>query len=413
MSQDHQVFIGRQPILDRGCRIAAYELLFRDSQTASVASFADRDLAAARVIVNTFASAGLDAVIGGADAYLNLTAQIFQDETLLALPKDRVVLEILETVEPVPTVAARCRELRERGYRLALDDYVMKDPREALLPHVDVVKVDVLAVGMKNLPRLVSRLRRAGVKLLAEKVEDRTQYERCRKLGFDLYQGYFFARPTVLTSKTIDPARATVLRVIEQLTADVEVDELADTIKQNPDLGVNLLRLVNSAAMGRALSVASVAEAVAYLGRRQLRRWLTLLLFAGADADSASSALLQTAAVRGRLMEGIVALARETPDREAEDRAFLVGMLSLVDALLNVPRESLLEGMSLEAEIREALLHGSGELGDFLAIAEGIEVLDVPSLVKRLDRHGIDAAELRRAQLDAYVWVHGLSAEAA
>ena len=263
------------------------------------------------------------------------------------------------------------------------------------------------------LPRLVSRLRRHEVSLLAEKVEDREQFERCHKLGFDLFQGFFFARPTVMTGRKMDPARAVVLRLIEQLSADADVTDLAETIKQNAELGVNLLRLVNSAAMGRSVSVASVTEAVAYLGRRQLRRWLMLLLFAGADADATTSVLLQTAAVRGRLMERIVGLARETPDRDAEDRAFLVGMLSLVDALLNVPRDELLDGMSLEDDIRDALLRGEGELGDYLAMAEGIEVLDVPGLVKLLDRYELDAGALRSALLDAYAWVHGLTAVAA
>ncbi len=418
MSGDRDIFIGRQPILDRHGRVAAYELLFRDSATATFASIDDYDVAAVRVIVNTFARMGVDAVLGGkADAFLNLTETVFHDEMLEALPKERVVLEILETVKPGPRVAARCSALRRLGYRLALDDYVLRDPREPLLERVDLVKVDILDVGMKDLPRLVSRLRRNDVLLLAEKVEDREEFERCKQLGFDLYQGYFFSKPTVVSGKAIDPARATVLQAIEQLSADVDSEPLADTIKQNADLGLNLLRLVNSAAMGRAVNVASVAEAVAYLGRRQLRRWLTLLLFAGADSEPGSSALLQTAAVRGRLMENIVGLAsRESDphsDRQVADRAFLVGMLSLADALLGVPRTELLETMSLEPEIHAALLHGEGDLGAFLAIAEGIERLDVPEISKHLDRYELGTPELRQALLDAYVWVNGLSAEAA
>jgi EAL and modified HD-GYP domain-containing signal transduction protein len=412
MSLD-KVFIGRQPILDRRCRLTAYELLFRDSATARTAAIDDYEKAAARVIVSTFATVGAKTVLGGMDGFLNMPAQIFQDEALEALPPEHVVLEVLETVEPGPAIVSRCRQLREWGYRLALDDYVWKDPRESLLEYVDYVKVDVQDVAKRDLPRLVGKLRRRSVMLLAEKVEDREQYERCRKLGFDLYQGYFFARPTIVSSPTVDPARAVVLHLIQQLTADADVSELSETIKQNVDVGVNLLRLVNSAAMGRSVRVASVSEAIAYLGRKQLRRWLTLLLFAGADADASTSALLQTAAVRGRLMEGIVGLAREVPDRDAEDRAFLVGMLSLVDALLNIPREVLLEEMDLEDEIRDALLGGGGELGDFLAIAEGVEVLDVTSLTKLLDRYGIGVAELRHALLDAYVWVSGLDAQAA
>ena len=410
MSRD-QVFIGRQPILDRQRRIAAYELLFRASAEANSAVIEDFRTAAARVIVNTFASVGMNSVLGGVDGFLNLTEDMLHDEAILALPAEHVVLEVLETVEPTPAVAARCRQLRELGYRIALDDYVWKDPRESLLDTVDCVKVDLLAVSASDLPRLVSRLRRSSVSLLAEKVEDEAMYERCRALGFDLYQGYFFARPTIVSGQTLDPARTIVLRLLQQLSGEVEVEEIADTFKQNADLGVNLLHLVNSAAMGRRHKVASVVEAVAYLGRRQLRRWLTLLLFAGGDAQAGSSALLQTAAIRGRLMERIVDLAHAAPDSDRRDRAFLVGMLSLVDALLNIPREQLLEEMNLEDEIRDDLLAGSGELGDYLAIAEGVERMDVPSLVKLLDRYEVSVDELRSAQIDAYEWVQGLGSE--
>lgn len=409
MSHD-QVFIGRQPILDRHQRIAAYELLFRQSADAKTAVFDDQLTAATRVIVNTFASIGVGSVLGRLNGFVNVTQELFHSESVEALPPDRVVIELLETIEPDEAVVARCRELRGRGYKLALDDYVADDPRASLVELVDYVKVDVLAVADEQLPRVVSMLQRQGLRLLAEKVEDTDMFERCRDLGFDLFQGFYFARPTVVTGKPADPARSVILRLLQQLSADAEVDELSQSFKQNADLGLNLLRLVNSAAMGRKHKVATVSEAVAYLGRRQLRRWLTLLLFAGTDGLG-GGALLQTAAVRGRLMELLFA-ARGESDRELQDRAFLVGMLSLVDALLGVPKEVLLGDLNLEDSIYEAIVEGKGPLGSLLDVVARVEVLEVGGLPEVLEREGISVEMLRQAQLEAYAWIHSLDEEA-
>jgi EAL and modified HD-GYP domain-containing signal transduction protein len=408
MSQD-QVFIGRQPILDRHQRIAAYELLFRQSAEAKTAVFDDQLTAASRVIVNTFATIGVGPVLGRMDGFVNVTQELFHGESVEALPSDRVVIELLENIAPDDRVVARCRELRQRGYKLALDDYVFDDPRAPLVELVDYVKVDVLAVPDVRLPRLVARLQRHGLRLLAEKVEDTDMFERCRDLGFDLFQGFYFARPTIVTGKPVDPARSVVLRLLQQLSADAEVDELSESFKQNADLGLNLLRLVNSAAMARKHKIATVNEAVAYLGRRQLRRWLTLLLFAGTDGLG-GGALLATAAVRGRLMELLVQ-ARGEADRELQDRAFLVGMLSLVDALLGVPKEVLLADLNLEESIQDAIVEGKGVLGSLLEVVAKVEVLEVGGLAELLAREGISVETLRQAQLEAYAWMESLDEE--
>jgi len=254
-----QVFIGRQPILDRHQRVAAYELLFRHSAQASHAVFGDHLTAATRVIVNTFTSIGVRAVLGRMPGFINVTRELLESESVEALPPDRVVLEILEHVEVDDGLIARCRELRDRGYRLALDDYEWEDPREPLVELADYVKLDVLAVSDLHLPRMVKELQKRRVRLVAEKVEEPEEFETCRKLGFDLFQGFYFARPTVMAGRTVDPARTVILHLLQQLSADAEVDELSMSFKQNADLGLNLLRLVNSAAMGRRHRAAVMA----------------------------------------------------------------------------------------------------------------------------------------------------------
>lgn len=408
MSQD-QVFIGRQPILDRHQRITAYELLFRHSAQASHAVFGDHLTAATRVIVNTFTSIGAGAVLGRVAGFINVNRELLDSESVEALPPERVVLEILENVQVDDDLVARCRELRDRGYHLALDDYEWQDPREPLVDLVDYVKVDILSVSDLHLPRLVRALQRRRVRLVAEKVEEPEEFETCRKLGFDLFQGFYFARPTVVTGRPVDPARTVILHLLQQLSADAEVDELSTSFKQNAELGLNLLRLVNSAAMGRRHKVATVAEAVAYLGRRQLRRWLTLLLFAGTDRQG-GGALLETAAMRGRLME-LLLEARGNAGRDLQDRAFLVGMLSLVDALLGVPKEVLLGDLNLEDSIYDAIVEGKGELGALLELVGRVEAMETRTLPTLLEREGLTVEQLQKAQLDAYAWIHALDEE--
>ena len=182
-------FVGRQPIVDRDQRVVAYELLFRSSAEARVADFDEVGRAAVRVMVDTFAALGMEAVLGRAQGFFNVTGEVFLSESIEALPRDRVVLEILESVEPTPEIQARCRELQEAGFAIALDDWVADDPRECLLPWASVVKVDLPAVPRKELRKLVRKLKEAEVQLLAEKVETAEEFEVCRKLGFDLFQG--------------------------------------------------------------------------------------------------------------------------------------------------------------------------------------------------------------------------------
>ena len=334
-----QIFVGRQPILDRQQRVVAYELLFRASATADRAVFDQQQRASARVIVNTFGSMGADNVLGTHRGFFNVGAGVLMHDVIEALPSERAVIEVLEDVEATPEVVARCHELKSLGFTLALDDWVPGDARVPLLDLADVVKVDLPEVDAKSLARLVRRLRRRSLQILAEKVETRAEFDRCHDLGFDLFQGYFFARPVVIEGAALDPRRLGMLRLLEQINEEATSDELVDTLKHEVTLGVSLLRLVNCAALSTRNKIGSIADAVGYLGRDQLRRWLTILLYASDDGDAGRDPLLQTAAHRGRLMELVVEHALfERDGRKAEGQAFLVGMLSLVDARLWGPR---------------------------------------------------------------------------
>jgi EAL and modified HD-GYP domain-containing signal transduction protein len=403
-----EIFIGRQPILDRRESLFAYELLFRGSAGADVADFGRHKTAASRVIVDTFGSLGAEAVLGPHFGFLNVTREILLSDVVEALPRDKVVLELLETIPSNSNIQARCRQLRKAGFKLALDDFEMDDPRLPLVDEVHFVKVDVMAVEAKVLPWLVRSLRRSSVKLLAEKVEDREQFGFCQRLGFDYFQGFYFARPLTLAGRRLDPSRGVLLQIFDKLGRDADVEDLADTFKLHPNLGVNLLRLVNSAALATRHKISSVPAALAFLGRRQLRRWIMLLLFAGSTSHGLTSPLLQMAAIRGRIMEFLVDRQGGAADREFSDQAFIVGMLSLMDALLGTPVDALARQLNLDDRIREALIERKGRLGELLALAEHLEQGDLSGTEALLRSQQLSERDIARAQLDAFQWVDRL-----
>lgn len=402
-------FVGRQPIVDRDQRVVAYELLFRSSRTASFADFERAEQAAVRVIGNTFASLGMDAVLGTAQGFFNVTGEVFLSEIIEAMPRDRVMIEILEDVEPTEAIQKRCRELSEAGFQIALDDWVVGDARECLLPFATCVKVDLPAIAPSDLRKLVRELRRSGVQLLAEKVETADEFKQCRDLGFDLFQGYYFAKPVVLEGAELDAGKATLLRLIQQISSEAPTSEIVGTFKQDATLGLNLLRLVNTAGRAVRLRLETIEDAVRHLGLQQLGRWVTILLFAQGSGEDMRTPLLTTAAHRGRSMELLVGAARITGDRAAlAERAFLIGMLSLADALLGLPIESLVHELQLSEELSSALTHHEGELGEMLALVELIERGELEKFEPELERWDLDLEVLQQIEHDSYAWVHGL-----
>jgi len=386
-----------------------YELLFRSGAT-NAARVSDHRMATASVISSAFSELGLASVLGEHRGYINFDAELLMSEVVELLPPDRTVIELLEGVTATPEVLERCRDLRSRGFSFALDDVVQLDSAHApLLPLIDVVKIDVLAAPPDKVPELVKRVRAAGrMKLLAEKVDSRDQADRCRALGFDLFQGYFFAHPTVMQGKRTDPSKRLLLRLLEQtLDDDTDTASIEDTLKQAPDLSYKLMRLVNSVGMGMRSPIQSLAHALVILGRRQLQRWLQVLLFAGQTTADFPSPLLQMAAARGKLMELLT--EKRSRGNSLEDRAFMTGILSLLDTLLEMPMTEAIEQLSLPDDVRSALLQRNGPLGRLLLVIEALERTDDTEVAALLvDGDPCTTAELAQLQITALSWSNRL-----
>lgn len=397
-------FLGRQPILDRNQEIVGYELLFRAADIDH-AEFESYSHAVTSVISSALASFGMHEVLGEKFGFINIHLDLLLSEILELLPVAQTVLELLEMIQLDDQVLTRCRELKEMGFTLALDDHEYNPANVEIYSVVDIIKIDILMTGMDALPEMVRQLRKFSVKILAEKVETVEQFQICHDLGIDLFQGYFFERPVVLNRRKIDVSGLAMLKLLQQLTMDATVDQIEQTFKENPSLSYNLLRLVNSVAIGMREKIKTLRHAITMLGMNQLRRWIQLSLFSGHDTRGLNHPLLEMAAVRGRLMENLVSQIglRSHGDDQAE-AAFMVGILSLLDVLFETPMRDIVFSLNLDEKASSALLERTGELGKLLTLAEKLEMTDFGAVKVLLKECGITLDQLLTAQLEAFNW---------
>ena len=403
-------FLGRQPILNRSQQIVGFELLFRSAESLLAASFLDTHVASASVILNALSDFGFQDVLGRHKGFFNVTHEMLMSDAVELLPRDQVVIELLESILLDEEVVARCRTLKSMGFKLALDDHVYSPDFSAIYQLVDIVKLDVLEIPPDDLAGVVEKLRAWPLTLLAEKVESAAQYAVCAALGFDLFQGYYFARPVVLKQNKVDVGKLTMLQLMEQVMADTELSEIEETFKQNPGLTYNLLRLVNSVAIGLRVRIKTLRHARMVLGQEQLKRWITLALSASNESSGAQSPLLEIAAMRGKLMELLVQSLPSPGGKEFSDRAFMAGILSLIDVLFEVSMTELVEKLNLVDDVRDALLERSGRLGQLLLLAEKLELTDFAAVNRHLEECGISLDQLLAAQLETITWSDRLNA---
>ncbi|HEY5513049.1 MAG TPA: EAL domain-containing protein [Geomonas sp.] len=403
-------FLGRQPILNRAQQIVGFELLFRSAESLLAASFLDTHAASASVIVNALSDFGFQDVLGRNQGFFNVSYDMLMSDAVELLPKEQVVIELLESIMADQEVVARCRTLKSLGFKLALDDHIYSPSFHEIYHMVDIVKLDVLEIPPGELAGMVGKLRAWPLTLLAEKVESAEQYAACSELGFDLFQGYYFARPVVLRQNKVDVAKLTMLQLMEQVMAETEISEIEETFKQNPGLTYNLLRLVNSVAIGLRVRIKTLRHALMVLGLEQLKRWITLALYANNDSSGAQSPLLQIAAMRGKLMELLVQSLPNPGGRELSDRAFMAGILSLIDVLFEVSMVELVEKLNLVDDVRAALLDRSGVLGRLLLLAGKLEQADFAGVNEHLGECGLTLDQLLAAQVETIAWSDRLSA---
>lgn len=407
-SRHSQVHIGRQPILNRLKKIFGYELLFRKGDL-NEADVTDNMHATASVLVNTLNNIGVPRLIGGKVGFINVDDTVLRSGIIDLLPASKTVLELLETVEIDDRVVELCESTRKKGFQLALDDVIdHNDQIERVLGISSIVKIDLIGCDRTKLPVLVETLKKYRVKLLAEKVETQEEFERCRDLGFDYFQGYFFAKPSVISARSISPTHIVLLELARYLAREEEFYVIEELFRKNPELHIKLLQFMNSAAFYTAHKINSIRQAISMLGYRNLQKWVTLLLFADEGHDTRSAPLFERAAIRGRIME--LMAKRITRDAKAADMAFITGVLSLIDALLQIPLKDVLKDFNLSDEIQAALLNRDGVLGKMISAIENLEQENYDEVSRHLEPVNITPSELYAIENDAIIEYESMNA---
>ena len=400
--------VARQPILDERGRVFGYELLYRHALGATTCT-ADGDFASASVLTSAILDLGLETLTNGRQAFLNVTRALLLGKLDTLIPPDGVVIELLESVEIDHEVIDTCRDLRSRGYQLALDDFVPGSDAEALLPYASYVKVDVLATPATVANEFAARLARSSIRLLAEKVESRDVYEQTREAGFTLFQGYYFCRPVTQSRAAVPAQQLAYLRLLAALNKpDLTTADVERLVKQDVSLSMRVLRSVNSAAYPIRTEVRSIGQALFLLGIEPIRKWASVWCLTGLSAG-ATPELATLALLRARACELAGAHVRGVESSEA----FLVGLFSLLDAMLNRTMTAAIQGLPLSAMASAALQGQPNALRSVLDAVVSHERGDWDQAARAVEHAGLSHVTLPEAYTSALRWVQDVCPRAA
>jgi EAL and modified HD-GYP domain-containing signal transduction protein len=396
ISAQSTIFVGRQPIYDRDLNTYAYELLYR-SDTANRAEILDGNAATSQLLMNSVVEIGLENLVFGRRAFVNFTRDFLTGKFQIPFDPESLVIEVLEVIEPDDEVIASLVKLREAGFMIALDDYIDSDNRSTLLGLTDIVKIDLRGSRPEALAEHVSQLRKFPIKLLAEKVETSEEFDRCKAIGFDYFQGYFLSRPQIVQGKAFANNQLAILQLLTKLRSpDVTFDEVVDLVKQDVLLSLKLLRYVNSLAHGVRQQIDSVKQAAIRLGLQRICQIVTLIGMS--DLSKKPKPLLEAALVRARMCE----LLAESIRPEIAEQAFTVGLFSSLDAFLDQPLIEVLNELAIAQEIREALLLHEGPMGRLLSSVLAYEQGDWNGA----KMFGGDEQVIQEAYVVALGWAH-------
>lgn len=406
-----EIYIGRQPILDKDQKVYAYELLFRKNME-NRAIIDDEVQAMSRTIVNTLGNFGTEKLVGDKFGFLNVNDTFIMSESIELIPPDKFIFEILENSQVNEYFVNRVMDLKARGYKFALDDLVFDDEYMktfgVLFDKVDIIKMDYLFIDKTELKTLFPKFQKLPVKFLAEKIEEHSDFELCRDLGFDYFQGYYFEKPEVLHEESKDPNKLSILNLIRLIYNNADIEDIENELKMNPDLSFNLLKFINSGAFFLSNTIKSVSHAITILGMNKLLNWLLLLSYADPKSGGTKNAIFQSALVRAKMMEELVKLSKEPSIKRKSDSAFFIGLLSLIDTIFHLPKEKVLIDLHLDEEIVTAVLNYTGLLGQYLELViaseNNIQVVNQLSESLKLGIQNINDAKIK-----TFEWVDGFS----
>ncbi|GGD01403.1 EAL and HDOD domain-containing protein [Pontibacillus salipaludis] len=406
-----EVYVARQPILNNECNVMAYELLYRGSKSGQSFAGIDGDQATAEVVMNSFYNMGFKHISGQKKCFVNFTENLLKSELPFCFPQSQLVIELLENIPLTKELVDTCRMLKNKGYQIALDDYVFQvhNPyTEDLLRYADIVKVDIRQYSLEEMKGLIEQIAPYTLELLAEKVETYDEFVQCQSLGFEYYQGYFFSKPVIMTSYDTSFQSFQHIELMKELARpQPDVSIVAEKIENDVSLSYKLLKLINSVAYRRIEPIKSIAQAIMLLGFDEVKKWSYVLMLKemGAKADTAPYEVMKLCYIRARLCERISFLVGE--EREASS-FFLTGMLSFIDVFLQRSMEESIEDLPLHRDIKEALNGVFNRYGHALELCRSIEIADWQGIRDLSLSLGVDQGALFMEYRNAIEWAQDL-----
>ena len=399
-----EVFLARQPILNTKLKVAGYELLFRGGTQAALTSVGG-DSATSQVLSNTVFTAGLERITAGSSAFVNFTKELIQQGIARILPPQALTIEILEDVEPDDELMKTLLALKHDHYRIALDDFVYRPSIEPLLEICDIVKFDFRLSTADEIRCWTRQLKPRGKLLLAEKVETMQEYEFAKDLGFDYFQGYFFSRPQLMSNASIPGLKLTRLRIMTEIAnPDFNFENIEAIIKADLSISYKLLKYINSPFFRRLVTIDSIHRALVMIGEVGIRRFLAVIILAELSEDRPSE-LLKSSVVRAKICED---LGHQAGQRPSPADLFTLGLFSLIDAILEIPMQTLLADLPLSSELKQTLLGHKTGFSDYLRMTQAYEAADWDEIQAVCARLRVDISELPEIYLDALAYADGL-----
>jgi len=401
-STESKVCLARQPILDLSESIIAYEMLFRQIKETE-ANVIDGTVATADVIMNLFNNMGLSNVIGNKKAFINFNEYFLQSDIINILPKNRVVLEILEDVNVDANLFLKLKSLVNSGFTLAIDDFIDNESTKKLFEIVTVMKIDISDYSKEQLSEYVKLGQQHKLTLLAERVKTKEEFLICKEMGFELYQGYFFAKPEYIEQQSIPSNKMTIMNILNDIMNDKSIDDIERQIVQDVSISYKLLHYINSAGLRRDSEIENIRDVIQLVGIKPLYRWLSLFLFT--NNDSTNSSLFSTALTRAFFLENI---ALQTNKKISSD-LFILGIFSYLDTLLQMPFSETIKDILIPDNIKKALLDHAGPYYNYYQLALLIDTTDYTQLNTVMHLLELSNEQVTEAQLQAMQTANKLS----
>ena len=395
-----EIYVARQPIFNKNKRLYGYELLFRDGLSNAFPDI-DGDTATSKLLSNSFFSIGMNQLTSGKTAFINFPQSLLLKKIPMMFPSEKMIVEVLEDVDPTEQVISACNEIAKAGYSLALDDFVFKNKMQPLIELADIIKIDFMLTPIDEIQKIVNRFEGKNIKLLAEKIETYEDFKNALSMGFLYFQGYFFSKPEIISGKEIAPYKITLLQIVgEANKKDCSFEKLEKLINRDVSISYKLLRYINSAFFKRVCEISSIKHAIVLLGEMEVKRFISMVATSELASDKPDE-LVRASIIRARMCE---LLGLHSHNGADISELFLMGLFSLIDAMLDNNMEDIMQSLPLSKNIKQALLEEKGDLADYLKLVSSYESANWETFSSIISNINVDEKKFPEFYQEAVSW---------